>query len=263
MAKKIYYDNLEKILIEFVERARNGLKDRWNKWKIDLSKNELYEVVGGLLARQVTLSTQFALAPSIWNGHIAPIFLRCMVDVYINLAWILKEESLTRSKMFIKYGLGQLKLEVEHRRNQIMKDGLNPDKDPALKANEELLNYQRLSFLTEISLGKWAEMNTREMAIDAECIDFYRYSYSPFSATIHSMWHHLCRYNFKYCKNPLHKYHRVPFDLDLEPDLFYLCIAAKNLEKTFSLFDKKFNIKCDLTSIFEFICEKTGLKKDK
>lgn len=53
---EISFDELEIILIEYVKKTRDSLKERWKKWKIDLSKNEMYEVIGGLLARQLTFA---------------------------------------------------------------------------------------------------------------------------------------------------------------------------------------------------------------
>src|SRR3989304_6565244 len=90
------------------------LKERWQNWKLDLSENEVHEGVGGLMARQVSLARQFASWPASWNAHIAPLILRAMVDVYISLAWILRDP-IARSRKYILYGLGQEKLTLEHK----------------------------------------------------------------------------------------------------------------------------------------------------
>lgn len=79
------FRQLEELIRSFVKQARLELQERWGKWALDISENEIHEVVGALLARQVTLSRQIAECPSIWNGHIAPIILRAMADVYISL----------------------------------------------------------------------------------------------------------------------------------------------------------------------------------
>ena len=254
MKRKKEKDKLEEIISNFVKKARNELEERWKSWKLDLSKNEIYEVVGALMARQVTLSTQLARSPYIWNGHIAPIVLRAMADVYITVAWII-EDPLERSKKFINYGLGQMKLEIEHRKKQLEEDGRDPQKDPVIESFEKLLNSQRWTFLTEINIGQWAELNTRKMAEEAKCIDFYRYTYTPFSAAVHSMWHHILRYNLKSCKNPLHRCHHVPIDPDIYLDTYYFYLGAKYLEKTFKLFDYKFKINVNIQSAFQYICK--------
>lgn len=138
---------------EYKKNARAELYERWKLWKIKHSKREAYEAIGGLLARMVTLAVEMAGAPSIWNGHIAPIILRTMVDTYIKLAWILGNRH-ERAKKYIDYGLGQEKLEIEHRRKYLESKGSKPDEDEFIKAREEWLNSQKYSFLTKVNNWK-------------------------------------------------------------------------------------------------------------
>src|SRR5215467_298298 len=109
---------VRQLIHAFTTRAREELDQRLKKWPLDFAKRDFHEVVGALLARQVTLASQLAECPEIWNGHIAPLVLRSMADVYINLAWVLKDP-LDRCKKFIHYGLGQEKLQLEHRKAEM------------------------------------------------------------------------------------------------------------------------------------------------
>ena len=234
------------------------LEERWGKWAIDISKNEIHEVVGGLLARQITLARQMAECPQIWNSHIAPIILRAMADVYITLAWILKDP-LDRSQKFVLYGLGQCKLEIEHYKNQISERNLTHDEKEAIETSEAWINSQRFTFLTEVNIGSWSGIPTRKMAEEADCLDFYNYVYTPFSACTHSMWHHIGRYNLKQCINPLHQYHNVPDDPKLCMDPYYFYLAAEYLQKTFLTFDETFSMKIRVRSAYDQLCD--GLDK--
>jgi hypothetical protein len=249
---------IENLTRSFVQQARRELKERWKKWAIDLSRSEIHEVVGALLARQVTLARQMAECPPIWNGHIAPIVLRTMADVYISLAWIL-EDPLERSRKFVLYGLGQAKLQLEHRRAQIGDREPTAQERVELEASEAWISSQRFAFLTEVNVGSWSGIQPRKMAEDGGCIDFYNYVYNPFSACVHSMWHHVARYNLRQCANPLHQYHRVPEDPGLPIDLPYLVLAAKYLDKTFHAFDEKLCVQVDVPSAYEQLCK--GLDK--
>jgi hypothetical protein len=247
-------NKIEELIKSYTKYARLELKERWEKWTIDLSENEIHEVVGALLARQVTLSRQMAENPLIWNGHIAPLILRAMADVYITLAWVLKDP-LERSRKFVLYGLGQAKLQLEHRKAQIGDREPTPEERMLIEASEAWINSQRFGFLTEVNVGSWSGIPTRQMAEEADCIDFYNYVYNPFSACTHSMWHHIARYNLTQCANPLHQYHQVPDDPEfpIDPHNFYL--SAKYLKKTFSTFDKKFGIRVDVSSAFDHLTE--------
>jgi len=248
------FSKIEELIRSFIKQARLELKERWEMWTIDLSQNEIHEVVGALLARQVTLSRQMAENPPIWNGHIAPIILRAMADVYISLAWVLKDP-LERSRKFVLYGLGQAKLQLEHRKAQIGNRDLTPEEKMLIEASEAWINSQRFTFLTEVNVGSWSGIQTRQMAKEADCIDFYNYVYNPFSACTHSMWHHIARYNLRQCANPLHQYHHVPEDPEFPMDPYNLYLSAKYLQKTFSAFDRKFGIKVDVPSAFDHLRE--------
>lgn len=252
MTNKEIHKKLHKIIQKYISSVRKELKARWDMWQLDISQVEKYEVVGALLARQVTLATQLANNPSIWNGHIAPLVLRAMVDNYINLAWILHTDTLDRSKKFIEHGLGQQKLVVEHHKEEMKKRGVkNIENQPLIKVHEDWINSQRYTFLTTVSVGQWAEMDTRKMAEEADCIDFYRFAYTPFSANVHSLWNYVSRYNLVECTNQLHRLHKIPVDPDMPMDMDYLYRAAKYVEKAFKLFDKKTMVKAKVASSFE------------
>ncbi len=242
---------ITEIVATYMREVRIELVERWKAWPLDLSKREMYEVIGGLLGRQVTLATQFASAPAIWNPHIAPLIFRTMVDNYITLAWIFAD-SLDRSRKFILYGLGQAKLGLEHRKSELQAEGHDADNDPIIRVTEAWINSQRYHFLTEVNVGSWSGMDARKMAEEAACLDIYNFAYMPFSAATHSMWHHVARLNLVECPNPLHGYHKMPIDpTESEADISWLPIAAKYVGKAFKLFDEKTGVKHTVPSAYE------------
>jgi len=247
-------EEVHRLIEGFTVRAREELEHRLKKWPLDLAKRDFHEVVGALLARQVTLASQLAECPPIWNGHIAPLVLRAMADAYITLAWLL-QDPLARCKKFIHYGLGQEKLLLEHRRAE--RDTREPREGERedCEAIEAWINSQRATFLTDVNLGSWSGISTRAMAEEAGCLDFYNYVYAPFSACSHSMWQHIARYNLKDCRNPLHRLHWVPAvrEAPLDPD--YLYLAAKYLQKTFVTFDGAVGITTEIQSAFDLLCQ--------
>jgi hypothetical protein len=66
----------------------------------------VHEVICGMLVREATFAKDVARAPTLWTGHGAPILLRAMADVYINIAWLLLNP-VERCRKFILFGLGQ------------------------------------------------------------------------------------------------------------------------------------------------------------
>jgi hypothetical protein len=236
-------NSLLKFMDEYCEILVSGFRERWAKWDIEIYNTETYEAIGGLLSRQVTLSINLASSPQIWNGHIAPLILRTMTDAHITLAWILLDPD-ERAKKYILYGLGQEKLYIENLKSEAH------DEDDLIKrmieVRESWLNSQRADFLTEVNVGSWAGLNTREMASEADCQGLYKFAYTPFSGVAHNMWQHISKYNLVPCRNPLHKYHQVPDILEPPTDLDYVYRSAKYVDRSFEAFDKKYNL--DITT---------------
>jgi len=78
--------DLEAVVAGFCDDVNRDLRVRLDAWKPDFAQIQVHEVIGAMLARQATLAKEIAGAPSIWNEHTAPILLRAMADVHINVA---------------------------------------------------------------------------------------------------------------------------------------------------------------------------------
>ena len=235
-------------LQDFVDGYRGiviaGFDDRWGKVKQEIYNKHISESIGALLSRQATLSIEMASAPTTWNGHVAPLFLRCMVEAYITLAWILADPE-PRSKKYIEYGLGQEKLFVEFLEEALSED---PDSYDAEMMGEMInlrkgwLDSQIADWATEVNVGSWSGMSAREMAKEIGRESIYKHAYVPFSGAAHNMWQHVGIYNVEPCSNPLHKWHVVPKirRSPSHPDFMYR--SAKYISITFELFDEKMGI---------------------
>jgi len=241
-----------RLVANFSQAIRDELDERWEKWRVDFSQIEVHGTVGALMARQVSLAVQLASSPPSWNVHIAPLILRAMADVYITLTWILMLP-IERSRKYILYGLGQEKLELEHKKAYWVSQGKNPEEDKKIEFTEMWINSQRFTFLTEVNVGSWSDIPIRVMAEEIGRNDIYNLEYAPFSANTHSMWNHVAKYNLVYCSNPLHGFHRVPIDPNLQMEPSYLWLAARYVKDTFESFDKTFGVKVEAKSGFDVL----------
>src|SRR5882672_4972123 len=142
MKSEEFWEQIEGIMRDYVRMANHELSERWKNWHLDLTCREMYEVIGALMARQVTLATQLVLSPQIWDQHVAPLILRSMADNYITLAWIFCEP-VDRSRKFLFYGLGQEKLQLEHLKARLSAHSIDADEYPEVKYREEWINNQQ------------------------------------------------------------------------------------------------------------------------
>ncbi len=232
------------VVNRYCEIVTAGLQERRDRVEVDLYDTAPHEVAGALIARQATLTNQLALSPGIWNGHAAPLFLRAMVDAHISLAWVLKDPAV-RAKQFILYGLGQEKLFIEHLKSELdERNGSAEQLASMIEAREGWLNAQRYAFMTEVNVGAWSGLNTREMAEQSGCESLYKYAYLPFSGAAHSMWQHIGVYNVQPCTNPLHKFHKIPAILPTAIDPDYVYRSSKYVTRSYKDFDAAFDLEC-------------------
>ena len=248
----IQYSDLLPLVDAYCNTVEKGLYERWDKLPIELYDSETYEAIGGLLARQTTLSIQFMTAPSIWNAHMAPIIMRCMMDALITIQWILRDPS-ARAKKYVLYGLGQQKLYIENMKAREDHDA--PEIAASIDSEAAWLNSQRRDFLTEVNVGRWPDLSTRDMAKDCGLDVLYKFAYTPFSGVAHNMWHHISRFNLKFCRNPLHNFHKVPTIAPCPIELEYAVQSAQHLDESFCAVDEAYSLEIDTVLPYGFLVQ--------
>ena len=232
---------LTAILEEYIINVNEEFRHLWNSWVININHKEIHEVIGGIIARQISLATHFIISTNNWTNEIAPIILRSMADNYINFSWILKDPH-ERVKKFIAYGLGQEKLIMEHRKNQAKEDGIDIENAPTINESKKWIDKQQYDFLTTVNIANWAGISVYKMAEEAECKDFYNYVYLPFSVAVHNMWNHIGKHNVRMSDNPLHKFLLIPTINEPTISINSPILAAKYVDICLEKFHKQFNI---------------------
>lgn len=258
-------DPMEAFVVGYRNAVKADLRARLGQWRLNLNEVEAYEVVSALLCRQATLAIDLVSSPAIWSPHTAPIMLRAIADVFITLAWILKDPA-SRSRQFVEDGLGAIKLQIAHQERALEKTTDPDDKDQIHRMIEmwrEWLAAQRMDQFIEVNLGSWSGLNIRKMADEAGFIDFYNYVYQPFSGVVHSNWAHISMFNAVYCQNPAHRWHRAPAIAPIEPDPHWLFLATKYLSKTLGHFDDVNGLIDMPHNAFDFVEEHTAVSPSK
>ena len=242
------WDELNNLIDLCCKNAEEGYQERWKKLPLELYDSETYEVIAGLMARQATLKIFLANSPNTWNGHIAPLILRSMIDAHITLAWILKNPK-ERAKQYILYSLGETKLQLDYykaypEKNKIIKELIN--------MRESWLSSQINEWLVEVNVGSWSGKNVREMAKESDSEELYQFPYKEFSQATHNTWKHISGHNLKPCTNSLHKYHRIPTIMNTDPELDYVYRAIKYLDMAYQEIDSAFNLEINTKMPLKF-----------
>lgn len=236
-ALKALHDLVQKFIVE----TNYELRGLWNALPIDVPEKELYEVIGALLSRQSLLLRQMAFSKEFWNHDGGSIILRAMVDTHITLAYICQEDSFQRALTFIDYGLGQERLHISKIKARAEAEG---DKDGVkkLEAYEKHLDSEKYIHHTDVNLGSWLSKSIRSLATDVGLGDLYDGTFPTLSAGTHGMWNHLLKFNCTTSDNPLHADMKIPKTEHPRPDFQVLLLAAGQVEMSFTLVRKRFNI---------------------
>lgn len=255
MSDSISYTQLEKVIDNYIPVVKDSLIKRWNNWKINLDEQIKFEVIGGILSRQVSLLIEFLGAVAIWNGNVGTIILRTMAENVIIIAWILKRDTIKRCEMFVDHGISQELLLLEKQKSEAQKRKLKEWEKEFLKHSEDLISRERNLYNLDVNIGAWANKNIRTMAEEAELKDFYDFSFTPFSFAAHSTWNHILQYNLKESDNPLHNFMKIPVVNEIQPDIHFAEIAIKYLDMCYKYVDLSFNGKSDNNSLVESFFE--------
>jgi hypothetical protein len=193
---------------------------------------EEHTVINALVARQATLAVALADNFEVWNWDIGPLYLRAMTDCYITLAWILGKPD-ERSRLHILHGLGQEKLWMAHYERLAEEEKDEEDKERyrlMIEASRTWVESQSFLFFVTVNLGNWAGKTTREMAVEAGCLDLYNFAYTPYSFSAHNTWNHLGKFNALPSRSPLHKNMRMPHIPHFSGEPSVMMNAAKYLD---------------------------------
>jgi hypothetical protein len=250
----------EELIEGYSANVADGFHSRWNSCAPEIYDNEISEAVGGLAARQSNLAIEMARNPGIWNVHIAPLVLRCMIDAHITLAWILVSPK-DRSRDYIRYGLGQEKLFLEYLKNEadgIPEGEFDGGMSEVINEREAWMNSQLLEWAIEVNVGSWSGTSVRDMASESGCESLYKFVYVPFSGAVHNMWQHVGVNNMVTCLNPMHKFHRIPLIWSGEIDADYLYRSSKYVSRTFQLLDQKLGSSSEVQLPVDYFIESIG-----
>lgn len=217
----------EDVLRRALRDATTRLNALWRRFEDtalktdpDLYNPDRYEVLTGITARALRVLTAAVHSPAAWTvEHSAPL-LRSMVEALITLTWLAHREDRSLYSRFKDFGRGHLKLWKLHLEEYADSlDEVPQDVGAQLDDLQALVNEELSEEFQDIDIGgSFAGVDMRKMAYEVGLEQDYRLVLAPASADFHGEWGHLARYALTWCRNPAHRFHRVPRQ-DVEPDL--------------------------------------------
>lgn len=194
---------------DLISRSRDLIEQAAQRIKLDIYDLHRDEVLFGLLSRQHRLFSALSSDIPLWTPDLGGMFLRAMADTLITMKWLAKKNDSMLFAKFKEFSLGRqklLKLHVEALSDEMSGALHDWEADLAENINEEIWEE-----LLPIDLGAtFARVDMRSMAREVGLRDLYNLIFAPASAQLHGDWVSLKSFHLQHCRNPLHRFHRLP-----------------------------------------------------
>jgi hypothetical protein len=178
----------------------------------DLYVPDRHEVLSGITYRMLRSATMLVDSPRLWSMEYGASVLRSVIEALIVLKWLVKKDDPALYERFKNYGRGRvklLKLHLEEYRDSL--GDVPKEVDDQIKYLEALVNQDIWEEFQDISIeGSFSGIDTRRMAEQVDLMTEYRLLFAPASANVHGEWGAIDQYALDVCRNPLHRWHRIP-----------------------------------------------------
>ena len=254
---------VENILDEHRQEVGEMVETRLAGGRKEIFGTRWREVAECFLARNTSLYFTMTMSPILWTGTAAPLLLRTMIDVMINMRYI-AQDPVKRAQDYIDHGLSEalnVAAKFEEESFESEDEMFKSLFEKAAKHTQAFVEAERAVATVDVRRGDWAKNNARTRAKEIGLDKLYDVPWAMFSGCIHSNWHHIGRYNGKRCINPLHRGHIVGHigGGSEEWSWDYLYRAAKYLDMTVETHEEAFGISEQRISVRE-ACIKIGRK---
>lgn len=191
----------------FIEDTKKELQYTYSKLTInELNTNKKNEILIGIATYAYKLMNEINTY-NLYNTISARLILRTILDCYINIKFLVKEEQKNKQiwDEFKSYGLGQYK---KNYKKNIEKGSIVTHFSP--KFLELLVNEEKNEEFLVIDFGNFSKKTIRNKAIEIEELDLYETIYEYDTQYGHGYWGAIRESSMLMCNNVLHNYHNVP-----------------------------------------------------
>ena len=204
-------------IVQNITRQKvNDLKERliehWNQTHSTTAVDPKHDGVFGMAFYCLRLLDEM-MGINIWSSVLGRLGLRTILEVRINMQYLIAENDTELWKNWRRYGAGQAKL------NALKFEQASEMPDYVDISTIEVIASEDISEeMLTINLANWTKLDLRRISDQTGLKATYDAYYSWTSGYAHGMWGPIRESCFQTCLNPLHRLHRVPKQ-DLLPDV--------------------------------------------
>ena len=158
--------------------------------------------------------------------------LRTILEIRINLKYLLDTDNNELWKKWREFGAGQAKLNAMK-----FRESIEPPEYIDLDSIEFIASEDKWEEMLTVELSSWSNLDLRKMSERSGLKDAYDQFYSWSSGYSHGMWGAIRESSYQVCGNPLHRLHRYPARLTLQDTV---ADATKLVDEIIQLIDNAY-----------------------
>lgn len=193
-----------------VSEVYDSLMFHWKNSHATTAINARHDAVFGMTFYSIRILEEL-LGIGVGTGILGRLGIRTILEIHINLKYLLSQDDEALWKRWRTYGSGQAKLNALR-----FDDNVEPPKYIATENIEQIAGEDIWEEFLSISLGSWSGADLRKLSEKAGLKETYDKHYSWTSGYVHGTWGPVREACFQACGNPLHRLHRFPAERSLQ-----------------------------------------------
>jgi hypothetical protein len=194
----------ETITRQSIHEIMEQLENHWADTHLTTTIDAKHDAVFGMAFYALRILDEL-MGISVGNGIIGRLALRTILEVRINLRFMLTEDTEELWQKWRKYGSGQAKLNALK-----FDDDLEAPRHIDIDSIELIASEDIWEEFLTINLASWSDSNLRQLSEKSNLKNTYDQNYSWTSGYSHGMWGPIRESCYETCGNPLHRLHRSP-----------------------------------------------------
>lgn len=180
------------------------LETHWKQTHSTTSIDAKHDAIFGMAFYSLRILDEM-LGIGIGTSILGRLGLRTILEIRVNLRYLLTKDIPELWKKWREYGAGQAKLNALK-----FDDALEPPKHIDIESIEAIAGEDFWEEFLTVNLAGWSGLDLRKLSEQSGLKETYDRHYSWASGYSHGMWGPIRESCYRTCGNPLHRLHRYP-----------------------------------------------------